>query len=223
MPFKTKICGVTTPEDAAMVSATEVDAIGLNFFEKSKRFVAETDAIEIVKQIPLSVKRVGVFVNASCESIYQIAKAVELDFVQLHGDEPPDFLSKLNDFDSTELQVIRAFRCKAGLEPVRDYLDACEHKPIAVLVDAYDPDEYGGTGKTIAWPDIATAAKFVGDLPLILAGGLTPANVSTAIQQASPYGVDTASGVEKTPQIAKDASLCRAFVKAANASFSAAK
>ena len=119
-----------------------------------------------------------------------------------------------------QLRIIRAFRCKDGLAPIRDYLAQCEKSPVAVLVDAYDPNEFGGTGKTLHWPDLANASEFIGDLPLILAGGLTPANVAQAIQLARPHGVDTASGVESAPG-AKHAELSRDFVAAANRAFSA--
>jgi phosphoribosylanthranilate isomerase len=216
MPFKIKICGVTNSEDAHLVAEAGADAIGLNFYEGSKRYVAAEAAVGIVKHLPPTVKRVGVFVNASSEVIAKTAIMVGLDFVQLHGNEPPEFLSEL-----TDCQIIRAFRCKGSLAPVRDYLAACKEKPVAVLVDAYDPDEYGGTGKTLRWPDLVNAPEFIGESPLILAGGLTPANVGNAIRLARPYGVDTASGVEKKTQREKDGELCSAFAKAARSAFTA--
>ncbi len=213
--FKTKICGATTPEDALSVAAVGCDALGLNFYEKSKRYISREVAKSIVKNLPRTVKRVGVFVNASSSFIRETAEALQLDFVQLHGDEPPEFLDEISD-----LKIIRAFRCKDGLEPVRDYLYQCDQPPVAVLVDAYDPNEFGGTGKTLHWPDLANAGEFIGDLPLILAGGLTPTNVGKAIELARPHGVDTASGVESAPGV-KDSELSKQFVAAANSAFSA--
>jgi len=212
--FKTKICGVTTLEDAHAIAKIGCDAIGLNFYEKSKRYVSREIAETIVMDLPRTVKRVGVFVNASSSLIREIAEATSLDFVQLHGDEPPEFLDEISD-----LKIIRAFRCKDGLGPVREYLYQCDQSPVAVLVDAYDPNEFGGTGKTLHWPDLANAAEFIGDLPLILAGGLTPANVAEAIKLARPHGVDTASGVESAPGV-KDSELSSRFVAAANSAFS---
>lgn len=198
-----------------MLGAAGVEAVGLNFFEQSKRYVHPSVALEITQQLPKRVKRVGLFVNASSDTIRKTADAVPLDLIQLHGDEPPNFLSELDG-----LKIIRAFRCRAGLAPVETYLAECKHQPVAVLVDAYDPTQFGGTGKTLNWPDLANARKYIGDLPLILAGGLTPANVRQAIQQAGPYGVDTASGVEvKSTPGRKDRDLSHAFVRTAKSAF----
>lgn len=215
-----------------MLGTVGVDAIGLNFYEQSKRFVDPHTAAVLAKTLPSDVKRVGVFVNASSAAIREIVRQVSLDYVQLHGDEPPEFLSELDG-----LQIIRAYRCPtaadiaaltpadalapaAALAPLRDYLSACVVKPVAVLVDAYDPSAFGGTGKTLHWPDLADRAAFVGDLPLILAGGLTAENVPTAIRQAKPNGVDTASGVESNQPGRKDADLSRAFVAQSRTAFS---
>lgn len=215
MPFKTKICGVTNREDAKSVSTSGVDAIGLNFFAGSKRFVDLQTARDIAESIPATVFKVGVFVNASSDEIHDAVVQARLNFVQLHGDEPPEFLSELND-----LPIIRAFRCNAGLAPVAKYLDQCQMAPVAVLIDAYDPNEYGGTGKSLHWPDLADARRFIGELPLILAGGLTPDNVARAIREARPFGVDTASGVElaNAPR-RKSEVLSKSFVTNANAAF----
>ena len=215
MLFRTKICGVTNGEDAKMVADAGVDAVGLNFYGKSKRFVDTATAVEIVKHLPETVKRVGVFVNASFDAIHKIADAVALDYVQLHGDEPPEFL------DQIKTPVIRAFRCMDGLAPVAEYLATCKRKPVAVLVDAYDPDEYGGTGKSLHWPDLRGTAKYIGDLPLIVAGGLTPSNVARAILDARPFGVDTASGVERDDPRRKQAKLSKDFVTTAKSAFDA--
>ncbi len=216
MPFRTKICGITNVPDAECLATAGVDAIGLNFFEKSKRFVEVGEAAIIAAALPPEVLRVGVFVNASIESIRDTVERVGLDFVQLHGDEPPEFLTEL-----TDVRVIRAFRCRDGLDEVGEYLARCQHKPHTVLLDAYDPDEYGGTGKQLHWPDLRNAAAVIGTLPLILAGGLTPSNVARAIAEAQPYGVDTASGVESGDARRKDPQLARAFVDAAKAAFDA--
>lgn len=198
-----------------MIERAGADAIGLNFYERSQRFVDLSEASKIVERLSADVKRVGVFVNASSEAIFAAAHRIGLDYVQLHGDEPPQFLSELPG-----LQIIRAFRGAENLQLISDYLSECERRPVAVLVDAHDPIAYGGTGRTLYWPDLAKAAEFTGQLPLILAGGLTPANVAEAIQQARPFGVDTASGVEQESRRGKDAALCQAFVSAAKAAFS---
>ena len=131
--FRVKICGITSAEDAQMAAAVGADAIGLNFFERSERYVNPECAIDMLQGVPRSVLRVGVFVNAASAEICEVAKRVELDFIQLHGDEPPEFLAELS-----EMRVIRAFRCREGLQPVRDYLDRCPRRPEAVLLDAFD-------------------------------------------------------------------------------------
>lgn len=201
-----------------MLAAAGVEAIGLNFFEGSKRFVDTDSAVEIVEQLDGDVKRVGVFVNASVEAVLMITEKASLDYVQLHGDESPAFLDQLVA-TAAEVKVIKAFRCKNGLNDVGEFLTKCSTLPAAVLVDAYDPVEYGGTGKSLYWPDLKNSQEVIGGLPLILAGGLTPQNVAQAIQEARPYGVDTASGVETQDPRRKDQALSTQFVSAANAAF----
>ena len=212
--FKIKICGATSVADATAIADAGADAIGLNFFEGSKRYIDPSDARPMCADLSACVKRVGVFVNASTATIRQIASTVALDFVQLHGDEPPDAIADLKG-----LAVIRAFRCRDGLEPVGAYLQKCTRLPVAVLLDAYDPQEFGGTGKTLHWPDLVQAEHYIGRIPLVLAGGLTPNNVDEAIRLAKPFGVDVASGVEISPGT-KDTEKCRAFVKSAKLAFS---
>lgn len=199
-----------------MLADVGVDAVGLNFFERSKRYVDDAAASKIVACLPRGVLRVGVFVNASSDTIRQTAQAHSLDVIQLHGDEPPEFLDQLSEF-----RILRAFRCESSLSPVNDYLNQCKTLPEAMLVDAYDPQEYGGTGKTLNWPDVAKAEEFSQGLPVILAGGLAPENIAEAIRMAQPQGVDVASGVEVSGQPRrKDREQCEAFVKAAKAAFS---
>ena len=218
--FRTKICGVTTPEDALMVAELGVDAIGLNFYKKSKRYVSADRGAEITAALPAGVIKVGVFVNSSASAIRQVAETAKLDVIQLHGDEPPTFLGELSDF-----LLLRAFRTEGSLQAVKDYLSDAPKSPQAVLLDAYDPHEYGGTGKTLYWPDLADAGLDICDaggavLPLILAGGLNPANVAQAISEAQPHGVDVASGVESEPG-KKCRKLCEAFLNSAKSAFPA--
>ena len=207
--FRTKICGITSPADAQLLAGLDCDAVGLNFYEPSKRFVSPQVAARIAAELAPQQERVGVFVNASYDFIEQVVDQVALDLIQLHGDEPPSFLSGLPN-----LPIVRAFRCQESLAPVQEYLAACTRKPDAVLVDAYDPHEYGGTGKTLHWPDLAQQRDCLGGLPLILAGGLTADNVASAIELSGADAVDTASGVESGPGT-KDPRKCRAFLRAA--------
>jgi phosphoribosylanthranilate isomerase len=141
-----------------------------------------------------------------------------LDFVQLHGDEPPEFIAELEG-----LRVIRAFRLAAeGWQPWLRYLDRCRQLsalPCAILVDAHRKGEYGGTGQTPDWATVRLFHDSAVRLPLILAGGLTPHNVVEAIAATRPHGVDTASGVESHPGT-KDGGKVSAFVAAAQGALS---
>jgi phosphoribosylanthranilate isomerase len=190
------------------------DAIGLNFWPRSHRYVAPAEAQKIATELPRAVVRVGVFVNATAAEIATTASEVDLDWIQLHGDEPPSLLAML----PRQLPILRAFRCGAdGLASLATYLadaEALGRSPDAILVDADTTSEFGGTGRLADWSRITRQRKLLGALPLILAGGLTPQNVVAAIAAVRPTGVDVASGVERTPGI-KDPALIEKFVTAA--------
>lgn len=213
--FRIKICGITTVEDALTATAAGADAIGLNFYERSPRFVSVQRAQEIVAALPPRVAKVGVFVNSLAKGVRATRERVGLSAVQLHGDENAEFLQLL-----AGIPVIRAFRCKeATLDGVEAYLRLCEKLgalPDGVLLDAHAPGSYGGTGQVLDWNAIQAERRKTLGLPLILAGGLTPDNVAQAIELARPDAVDTASGVESAPG-KKDPALLRAFIAAAAA------
>lgn len=214
--FRIKICGVTTVEDARIAADAGADAIGLNFFDKSPRFVSERVAERIAAALPVGVKKIGVFVNATASEIRDRYVAASLDLIQLHGDEPPEFLSELDG-----LPVMRAFRPTGALTSVRDYLSECDRvslRPAMILIDAFSKDQYGGTGETADWAAIKAARPFLGKAPLVLAGGLNPSNVACAIAAVEPDAVDTASGVEISPG-RKSAKLIQAFVAEAQGAF----
>ena len=210
--FRIKICGITTPEDAALAAAAGADGVGINFYAGSKRFVAPDKAKEIARAVPAGVAKVGVFVNSPVEKIQKLADEVPLDFVQLHGDEPAEMVG-----DLAPLEVIKAIRVEGtSLAPVEEFLTACGFAPNlrGILLDAYSPSEYGGTGESLDWQALGQRKNQFGGLPLILAGGLTPENVASAIRQAQPDGVDVGSGVESSPGV-KDAAQVQAFIEAA--------
>ncbi|HVX15557.1 MAG TPA: phosphoribosylanthranilate isomerase [Pirellulales bacterium] len=211
--FRIKICGITTAEDGALAAGAGADAIGLNFYAHSPRFVDQQRGRSIVNGLPPNVAKVGVFVNAPAAEIRALAGSLALDFVQLHGDEPPEAMAELGG-----LSVIRAFRLGAdGWQRWFAYLERCRQLnalPCAVLVDAHRHGEYGGTGQSPDWTIVSRFHDANIRLPLILAGGLTPGNVAEAITAARPYGVDTASGVEVRPGV-KDKGRVEAFVAAA--------
>lgn len=213
-PFRIKICGITSVEDALAAVEAGADALGLNFYPQSSRFVTADAAAKIAAAAKRRVKLVGVFVNATAEEIQAAVSAGELDAVQLHGDESPEFVGRMKAAHS---QVLRAFRVRGdSLGEVEVYLRAT--KPDAVLLDAYDPKAYGGTGKRLDWDLVRRERSAALGLPIILAGGLTAENVAEAIETARPDAVDVAGGVESAPG-RKDAEKVRRFVAAAQKAF----
>lgn len=198
-----KICGVTTPEDAAMAAAHGADALGLNFWAGSKRVVSVAQAKRIVAAVPPFVWLVGVFVDAKAAEIERIAHAVGLHAAQLHGGESPTAVARVG------LPTLKALH-------VRDATAVAEAERYArvdtLVLDAAQSG-YGGGGKTFDWK---VARRIARTRAILLAGGLTPENVGAAVEQVRPLGVDVASGVEKAPGI-KDERKVRAFIRAARA------
>ncbi|MBC7855442.1 MAG: phosphoribosylanthranilate isomerase [Pirellulaceae bacterium] len=212
--FRIKICGITSVEDALLVAEAGADAIGLNFYGQSPRYVTAERAQEICDALPPGITKVGLFVNSPPQAVAATVNRVGLGAVQLHGDEGPDFLAALG-----KLPVNTAFRCKEStLDNVKAFLNLCDETshPFAILLDAHAPGLYGGTGQVLDWKGLARERDKLMGLPLILAGGLTPENVAEAIRQVRPDAVDTASGVEASPG-KKDPAQVRAFVAAAKA------
>ncbi|MCO6042510.1 phosphoribosylanthranilate isomerase [Aeoliella sp. ICT_H6.2] len=221
-PFRIKVCGITRKADAQAVFAAGADAIGLNFYTKSPRYLkgSVVDLLElggIHRSLYRPFGAVGLFVNASVNEILSHIELAKIDMIQLHGDEPPEFLAELPD-----LPIIRARRMDdRGVAAIAEDLEACRaagRVPDAVLVDAFTPGRYGGTGETVSWAGLADHPRWLGEVPLILAGGLTPDNVAEAIRMVRPSGVDVASGVESAPGV-KDIVKVRDFVAAATAAF----
>jgi phosphoribosylanthranilate isomerase len=211
--FRIKICGITRPEDALAAATAGADAIGLNFYPRSARFVGQEQARRIAATVPAGVARVGLFVNTAADEIQRTFDRTPLDLIQLHGDEPPEFLRQLGD-----RPIVRVFRLgSGGLAAVLEYLDRCRQLgavPRLVLADAAAGRGYGGTGELADWSALRGYPAADWHPPLILAGGLTPDNVADAIRAVRPAGVDTASGVESSRGI-KDTELMNRFVGAA--------
>jgi phosphoribosylanthranilate isomerase len=222
--FQIKICGITTPEDAILAAEAGADAIGLNFYEKSPRYVTNPRAI--CAELPPEIRRVGVFVNPSLPALKVIVGDGSLTDIQLHGDEPIELFEQITMLARTvvygQLPVIRAFRCSFdNLPTISRYLDELARlqcHPAAVLVDTYDSKAYGGTGQYLDWPRLYAERSLFAKYPLILAGGLTPDNVAQAILTARPDAVDVASGVESSPG-KKDPAKLRDFISAAKEAF----
>lgn len=215
--FHVKICGITSAADAQVAADAGADAVGLNFYPKSPRFVSLDQARAIVHALPSDTVKVGVFVNSSPGDVRRVFEDIGLDLVQLHGDETSHDIERLKD-----LRVIRALHLTdAGLPPLLDYITGCQDLGVVlegVLIDSFQRGVYGGTGLTADWPILFPLNGVAMGVPLILAGGLSPANVAAAIRQVRPAAVDTASGVESSPG-QKDPNLVRQFVTAARDAF----
>lgn len=238
--FRVKICGVMTPDDAALVAAAGADAVGLNFVAGSPRCLGAEEARAVAAALPRGVLRVGVFAGAAADEIRALAERLGLDAIQLHGHlapdpagdvahrwEPPGICLRLAPWP-----VIRAARLAATGPPAEALREAAAwitaaaavgRAPTLVLVDAgaagpagQPAAALGGTGRTVDWARLAQAAS--PGPPLALAGGLTPANVAAAIRATGIAAVDTASGVETAPG-RKDRDLVTAFVREALAAF----
>ncbi len=184
MYIYTKICGITRAEDAIAATQLGVDALGLVFFEGSKRYVNVAQAQAIVRVLPPFVSAVGLFVNETAERIEHILAQVPLDILQFHGDETPEFCRQ---FHRPYLKAVRVQSSADMVAAMAQYADAR-----AVLFDAHIEGEYGGTGHCFDWEMLPK------DLAghWILSGGLNPDNIAFALQKTGAVAVDVSSGVE---------------------------
>ncbi len=203
---RVKICGITNIEDALHAVRSGADELGFNFYEKSPRYIDPQNAAELINQLPARTVKVGVFVNSPPKQVAEIAAMTGLDVIQLHGDEDAAYLSEINSL--TDRSIMKAIRFRPEIEPA-DWAELDVH---AVLLDSYS-EGYGGSGKTIDWPLLVRSIELF-PVPVYLAGGLTPVNVSDAIRVVRTYAVDVASGVESSPG-KKDPKKVAAFIKAA--------
>jgi phosphoribosylanthranilate isomerase len=197
-----KICGITNLEDALLAAALGADALGFIFYTKSPRRINLEAARAIIAQLPPFVVSVGVFVDEAAAVVQDLAARVGLDWVQLHGQESPDYCRSLGR------RVIKSFRIKD--ESSLHALEPFQGSAQAFLLDTYKKGQVGGTGEIFDW-ELAKQAQAYG--PVILAGGLTPENVARALRVAQPQAVDTASGIEAAPG-KKDPEKLRKFFAA---------
>lgn len=218
-----KICGITNIGDALVAAKAGADFLGFNFYEPSPRYIAPEIAKTIISQIKNSVTFnplcVGVFVNEDQPTVSQILEVCQLDAVQLHGDESPEFV---NHFGGRAFKALRPQSTGEADALVQRYAGNVQRSTVSgqqpiggklphLLLDAYHPDLYGGTGHVTDW---TMAAKIARQHRVMLAGSLTPANVQQAIRAVRPWGVDVSSGVE-LEKGKKDHNKVREFIRAA--------
>jgi len=212
-----KICGITNLDDARCAVDAGADLLGFIFYPKSPRFTTPEQAAAIVHAVrsefgirgTRAPRCVGVFVNASLAHVRAVLDDVALDLAQLHGDEPVDCLRQLRP---------RAFKAIRPGSLAQGEAQASAYAPDGpsdlglpqLLVDAYHPQAFGGTGLPV---DLDIAGALAGRFRLLLAGGLTPETVGAVVQRVRPWGVDVSSGVEAVKGI-KDHGKVRAFVRA---------
>jgi phosphoribosylanthranilate isomerase len=203
-PIFIKVCGITRLTDALHAVEQGATAIGFVLWPRSPRAVTVERAAEIIAELPSSVMAVGVFVNEPIDGIRQIAERARLTAVQLHGDEPPAYA------DALAWPVIRA----VSVDDIGEAAEAWS-ADTALLVDNIDLVRRGGTGAAIDWSQAADIAQ---RRRVVLAGGLTPDNVASAIRAVRPYGVDVSSGVESAPGV-KDFQKVARFIANARGAF----
>ena len=195
-----KICGITSPEEAAAIVSLGADSIGLNFYRKSPRYITNEKAVEIVSSVENCYK-VALFVDPTIEEVEYVLSEVDIDGLQFHGDENKEFCEGFGK------QYIKAI--KMGSDSSYGELEDYHPEAWAILVDSYVPGVAGGTGKTFDW---RSWPKKV-DRKLILSGGLTVENVAAGIRSTKPFGVDVSSGVEGGHKGVKDIELVEKFMQ----------
>jgi phosphoribosylanthranilate isomerase len=201
MRTRVKICGITRRQDALTAAELGADAIGFVFYSSSPRFIDVTGAQKIAQCLPPFITKVGLFVNAVAGDVRETGNLVGLDLLQFHGDEDAEFC---RSFDLPYLKAIRMQDNTNISMLANQYHDAA-----GFLLDSYVADQAGGTGQVFDWRKIPAGLS----RPVVLAGGLTPENVGSAIKQVKPYAVDVSSGVEQRPGI-KDTNKISEFMKA---------
>jgi phosphoribosylanthranilate isomerase len=201
---RVKICGITRLEDAYAAIAAGADALGFVFYPPSPRYISPSAAAAIIHELPPFVSTVGLLVNPDAEDVHQLVRDVPLSLLQFHGEENNAFCAQ---FQKHWLKAL-------AVKPESDVATLLAQYPdaSAILLDAWHPELKGGTGQVFDWKNFPRDSR----QPLILAGGLTPANVTDAIRATRPYAVDVSGGVELSKGI-KSAKLINAFIAAVNA------
>lgn len=207
-----KICGITTAQQAHAIADLGTDALGLNFWPGSKRYLNPSQAATWVPNLLPRTTVVAVLVNPEPALIDRLAAEPLAHLLQLHGDESPAAIGSLMERGFTVIKALQV-RDRASLDAIGDY--PCQ----TLLLDAHNPGSYGGGGATFPWELFTVARECFPDKTLILSGGLNPDNVAEAVRQTRPAAVDVASGVESAPGI-KDLAQVTAFIAAARSAAS---
>ncbi|MBE9142607.1 phosphoribosylanthranilate isomerase [Planktothrix mougeotii] len=205
--MRIKICGITQPDQGYAIAQLGVTVLGFICVPSSPRYITSAQIRNILKDLPNAVQTIGVFANASLEQIHQTVIETGLTGVQLHGHESPDFCDRLRQI-LPQIELIKAFRIQsqATLLQTQNYFNFID----TLLLDAYHPQQLGGTGHTLDWQSLQ---QFSPPCSWFLAGGLTPDNIQDALQQLKPDGIDLSSGVERSPGD-KDLAKVRQLLKA---------
>ena len=188
-----KICGVTVAEEGSRLADMGVDALGVNFWPKSKRHL-EPDQSAWLEDLAGKILRVGVFVNPEPEAAIELFHRGRIDVIQLHGDETPEQTAIYHDRDIPFIKAIGV----AGSEHLKQ---ATKHGARALLLDAHAPGVYGGTGETFDWNTAVGFMREHPQVPVVLAGGIVPENAREAVDAVHPAALDVASGAELSPGI----------------------
>lgn len=191
--MRVKICGITQVSQGQAIAASGATDLGFICVAASPRYLSAAQIDGIVREVPQTIKGIGVFANATLKDIAAVLDATPLRGVQLHGSESPEFCASLKQA-YPHVEIIKAFRIKTAqcllqIEQYTEWVDT-------LLLDAYHPQQLGGTGKTLNWDALET---FRPSRPWFLAGGLTPHNITQALQLLHPDGIDLSSGVERSP------------------------
>ncbi len=199
MGTQVKICGITSLADAHASVEAGADALGFVFYSNSPRYMTISAVAGIFKESPLSIMRIGVFVNSPADFVFRAVAECGLSLLQFHGDEPPEFCTQFG------VMSMKAFR----IRDAESLKELPKFSTDAWLLDACSAESPGGTGEKFNW-DLAVEAQKFGR-PIFLAGGLKPENVADAVRRVKPFGVDVSSGVESAPG-KKDHAKVRAFI-----------
>lgn len=191
--MRVKICGITKPDQGKAITQLGATTLGFICVPSSPRFITPQQIQAVIQVLPKTVERIGVFANASLDEIRQTLSEAKLTGIQLHGNESLEYCDRLRQF-FPDLEIIKAIRVKTpeALDLAETYI----HHVDTLLLDAYHPQQLGGTGHTLDWHSLQ---QFHPACAWLLAGGLTPENVLEALTLLKPDGIDLSSGVEQSP------------------------